>query len=151
MFRSKTLIIAVGFLLLLAVGGGTLYWFFSDRVRIQGALESAEEAVEREDLNGLMALLSPRYQDAYGFNKLLVRRVVQDTFREFDRFEVEAGGAVIAVEGENARVRIPVELRVDWAGQRAYLVGTNAKPAPMEIALRKEGLRWRVVWVDGIK
>jgi len=151
MFRSKTLIIAVGLLLFLAGGGGALYWMFSDKVRIQGIIESAEEAVEREDLDGLMVYLSPRYQDAYGFNKLLIRRVMQDTFREFDRFEMTAGGAVIAVEGENARVRIPVELRVDWAGQRAYLVGTNAKPAPMEIALRKEGLRWRVVWVDGVK
>jgi hypothetical protein len=137
--------------LILIAGGGLLYYVFSDRVRIEGILQSASETVETEDLEGLTHLLSDDYRDAYGQTRDSVHYVMGGVFRDFDRIQVDTGRPAIQLEGKSANVKIPIRVSAGWAGQRAYLVGSNPKPALATILFRKEGLLWRVVSVEGIK
>jgi hypothetical protein len=139
-------------LLALLFGGGFyLYLTFANQTRIQDILQKGEALVEQKDLDGLMDMISSGYRDPYGLDRAGVREVLTGLFRDFDHFEISAQKPVIRFEGETAKARIPLQLKVDWAGARAFLVGSNPRPAPVTIVFRKEGLRWKVIRVEGVK
>ncbi|MBI5198294.1 MAG: hypothetical protein HZA19_06775 [Nitrospirae bacterium] len=147
--RRRLLTIVV---LCLLIGGAVwLYRVFSDDMRIEGILRTAEEAVEREDAETLSEMISLTYQDSTGMTPPRIRELLSNLFEEFDHFEVVSDKPVIRMTSRTAEARFPLRILVDWAAQRSYLVGRNTKPADVKISFRKEGMHWKVIRVEGLK
>jgi len=146
---KKTILFSI-LIVSLAVGVFFYYSFF-ELIRIKGILKGAQDALEREDLEGLMSYVSSRYADPYGFDYPMVRRFLSGLFKDFDKFEVVVKDPVIHVEDNRATVRFSLWISVDWNGYPAYIVGTNRAPATVLAYLERESRRWKVVKIEGIR
>ena len=147
--RKRLLLAGLG-VLAVAVGIGWWLWDSPER-RIRHVLRDGEAAVEAEDLERAMSHVSLHYRDAWGLTHLGVRRLLERTFETFDGFRVRFTRVRLEVREERARVRGDLEVLVRFQGQWAYLVGRPGAPNAVTLFLAKEGRRWRVRRVDGIR
>lgn len=129
--------------LLLALGLG--WWFFpegpQDLLLLRG-LKIGAAAVEAEDLETALTILSPRYRDERGWTQPIVRRLLRDAFAEFDQFRLDMGTPQIEIDRDKAIVRMAVRLRVTMGGQEGLLVGGQVEPAKLELEFEKAGGQW---------
>ena len=146
----KKIIIII--LIILLIGGGIfVYSGVLDKFRIKGVIKGAEKAMEQEEIYKLMSYVSLKYMDDYGFNYPMVKRLVADLFKDFDKFDVSIKNPVVEIKDDTATVKFDVWVAVDWNGNPAYIVGTNRSAAHIRAFLTKEFLNWKVVKVEGVR
>ena len=146
----KKIIIII--LIILLIGGGIfLYSGVLDKFRIRGVIKGAEKAMEQEKIDKLMSCVSLKYMDEYGFNYPMVKRLVADLFKDFDKFDVSIKNPVVEIKDDTATVKFDLWVAVDWNGNPSYIVGTNRSAAHIRAFLAKEFLSWKVVKVEGVR
>jgi len=123
----------------------------TDEARIKQVIYQGKAAVERKDIEGVLALVSRDYQDDLGLNKVAIMMLFQRAFREFDAIDI----AVMELRIEIDEKQQAHALLDTWATVRAqdkarYLVGTPEKPCRVVFTLVKEGGLWRVIKATGV-
>jgi len=127
------------------------YILVSDEERIRKALYQGKAAIEKEDLQGVMAQVSRYYRDEYGFNYLGVRALFNWVFEEFDDIAIHVEGMEVEISekgGGKATLRT-------WATARGrdktgYIVGGSQQPCRVVITLKKDRGSWRVIKAQGV-
>jgi len=148
--RDWKKIFIAGLLAIVIIAGGVLYLGILDTLRIKKVLKGTEKAFEHEELDKLMSYVSLKYNDDYGFNYPMAKRLMSGLFRDFDQFEVTVENPVIKLEEDTATVQFSLWITVNWNGTPSYIVGTNRSGAPVKVYLRKEFLSWKVVRLEGV-
>ena len=148
--RDWKKIFIAGLLAIVIVAGVLMYLGILDTLRIKRVLKGTEKAFEHEELDKLMSYVSRKYNDDYGFNYPMAKRLMSGLFRDFDQFEVTVENPVIKIEEVTATVQFSLWITVDWNGTPSYIVGTNRSGAPVKVYLRKELLSWKVVRLEGV-
>lgn len=128
-----------------------IYSGILDKWRVRGVIKGAERAMEQEDSEKMMSSISLKYMDDYGFNYPMVKRLVADLFKDFDKFDVSIKNPVIEIKDDTATVKFDMWVAVDWNGNLSYIVGTNRSAAHIRAFLAKEFLSWKVVKVEGVR
>jgi hypothetical protein len=146
---SQRVVTALVLIAVIAVVG---YWYLSsDERRIKKALSEAKEAIENEDLDAAMSHVSLQYRDERGWAYLIVKRVLERSFNEFDGIEIRMDVQTIEIREKEAEARVGLTVLADLQGQKAFLLGNDAEPARAQITLIKETLGWRITAVNGLR
>ncbi len=153
--ETRKLIFIIFFILFAAAAAG--WWFvfaLNPEGKIRTHLQKASSAVEAEDPEAVIFLVSTEYRDERGFTYLVLKRLLRDAFTEFDDFEVEMGTAAITLPAdgeERAKAAVPVRVFVTLEGRKGILVGTLDEPAHLEIFFVKKPWGWFVSEIRGFR
>ncbi len=137
--------------ILIAVGFFIIRYYYSDERRIKRIIEGGRKAVEAEDIKRCMSYVSIHYSDSHSLNYILVKRILEDVFREFDGFEVITRELRVTVNNDTATAEFKGAVIVNIEGMRGFLVGGNDGPIEIKVDLNRERFGWKVVRVEGIK
>lgn len=131
---------------------GILLWQVtrqSDEDRIRKALKKGREAIEREDLDGVMEVISRSYRDEYGLNFFTLRGFFQKVFATYDEIKIHVEREEVALEGEGrARGRIWAWVEAFKGGERV-IACSSGDPCEVDLQLIKEHKDWVVLEARG--
>ncbi len=146
--------ITAGKLILIALGLILAAWLVfriipSDENRIHRLIHEAAKAVEREDLDGVMGVISLSYRDSYGLTYAAWRALFQRGFNKYMDIRVWIRSLDIKVNGDEAEATF--SLRVE-----ATVAATTGDPDKLptrdvgsleraKLRFKREALGWRVV------
>ena len=114
------------------------------------------EAGESKNLEQFMNFFSLQYKDEYGLNYIVIKKLVVNTFNEFDTLEgsfsdlsssiKESGGKNIAVINMDAKA-VGIKNGIDTG-----VLGLQDKPENITIFLEKSTLgKWKIIKVEGVE
>lgn len=138
--RRWTVVILI---VLLALG----MWYLSrgsEEDRIREVLREGKEAIEREDLQGLMEFISRRYSDSRGLNYFALRGLLGSLFDRYEHIRIHVEREEITLEDGKALARV-----WGWAEARdregeGVIACSSGDPCLVELQLEKEGGKWLV-------
>lgn len=135
----------LGFILLLGIMAGAWFAYTKpEELRIRSWVNEARTAVESEDLESAVSLISEDYRDKRGWTRHLIQRLLRDAFSQFDHFEFEMDSLGIEVAENEARVAFDLRLYVWLKNQRGLLLGSLDEPAHLELVLTRFKRQWLV-------
>ncbi|MDP2167402.1 MAG: hypothetical protein Q8J64_03610 [Thermodesulfovibrionales bacterium] len=124
----------------------------TDEGRIKKLIKEGAEAVEKEDIAGVMSKISFTYQDKHGLSYILLRQLFEQEFKTLSGIKVEYENLGIAVDGEKAGARIDVRVIATSGGQTGYYIGDIREPAHLVLELEKGPVgRWLVANSAGLE
>lgn len=139
-----------------AMAGGVWLWRActeTDEAKILRVVEEGRTSIEEKSLRGVMGLLAPDYQDDLGLTEQSVRPMLQRLFLGVESIRV--GATILSppeIRGDGtANVALDVAVSGALQGQPIYLMGTPTEPARVTLILVKEGRRWLVREVQGLR
>jgi len=126
--------------------------FPSDEERIRRTLYAGKEAIEREDLEGVMKHVSFRYRDGNGFTYLRVKAIFARIFEDFDEIKIH----IRKMEVEIPKRRLGKAILLAWGTARGsdgvgYIVGSGQEPSKVVIFLEKGRGGWKVIRAEGVE
>jgi hypothetical protein len=143
MSRPRVTVILV--LAIEVILGAWLVRYFSAEQVIRRQVAGAIESFENEQLLGVAAVLSRRYQDPWGMSYEAVLGNVQEVMDSFSELQVDLEPPVVEVGADQARVSLRFVVWGTADGQRGYVVGSSSDPVTTTEVWRKEAPGWRVV------
>jgi len=141
--RPKTMSFLLWALVLVA-GGFWVRHFLSPGEVVKRKLLATVEAFEEEKIVGVMAAVSRRYSDQWGFDYETLGGNLQQMMDGYDDLEVDlVFGEMAAFDAE---VRVGLEFVVNGRseGTRENVVGSSAQPCTAVLVWRKEQPGWRL-------
>lgn len=110
------------------------------------------EAAMAEDLDESVRFISPNYHDNVGFNFILMRKLLERAYEEFDQPQIElAEPPVIQIKGSKAVAMTQVRLTATYQGRRNYLLGDQDKSNTIFIMLDRSTSFWKVSQIEGLR
>ena len=123
----------------------------TDEARIKRVIYQGKAAVEKKDIEGVLALVSRDYQDDLGLNKVAIMMLFQRAFREFDAIDINLAELRIEInEKQQGHAFLDTWATVRAEDKARYLVGSPEKPCRVVFTLAKEGGSWRVIKAVGV-
>lgn len=139
---------AVVALIVVTVGAAVYYFAIyrpprtgTDREQILRLIAEVERAVEQGRVSGVMEHISREYEDAHGFDRPMVQRMVIAGARDPRRLILSVQVPQVEVSGDTARFVAEVDYTVNGYSDLHHLT--------VEVHLRREGGRWMVIRADG--
>ena len=110
------------------------------------------EAAMAEDLDESVRFISPNYHDNVGFNFILMRKLLERAYEEFDQPQIElAEPPVIQINGSKAVAMTLVRLTATYQGRRNYLLGDQDHSNSILLILAKSANGWKVSQIEGLR
>jgi hypothetical protein len=137
-------------LILLLVLGTALFltWllFPSDEARIKRLIKESVEAVEREDIDGVMGHIAFGYQDEYGQSYVLLKRNLQRQFETYSDIQVEYEELAVEVTKDGATASLSLLVLATLGNQRGYILGDLKEAARLVLDLKKNpAKKWLIM------
>jgi len=132
------LVIVVG------VGGLWLRRYFSPGEVVKRKVLATVEAFEDEKILGVMAAVSRRYSDPWGFDYETLGGNLHYAMEEYDDLDVDLVFGEVATLDEVVRVGLEFVVSGRSEGTRKYIVGSGAEPCTAVLVWRKEQPGWRL-------
>ena len=124
----------------------------NDEELVRLTLLAGIEAAMAEDLDESVRFISPNYHDNVGFNFILMRKLLERAYEEFDQPQIElAEPPVIQIKGSKAVAMAPVRLTAIYQGRRNYLLGDQNKSNTIFIVLDRSTGSWKVSQIEGLR
>jgi hypothetical protein len=115
-------------------------------------LLAGTEAAMAEDLDESVRFISPSYHDSVGFNFILMRKLLERAYEEFDQPQIElAEPSVIQIKGNKAVAQAKVRLTATYQGRRNYLLGDQDESNTIFIMLERFSGSWKVSQIEGLR
>ena len=110
------------------------------------------KAAMAEDLDESARFISPSYRDNVGFNFILMRKLLERAYEEFDQPQIElAEPPVIQIKGSKAVALAQVRLTATYQGRRNYLLGDHDKFNTIFVMLDRSTSSWKVSQIEGLR
>jgi hypothetical protein len=122
----------------------------SDESRIKKLLKEGSRAIEKEDLDAVVAKVSYNYRDDYGFTYLYIRESMQRLFQKMSDSKVEYENLKITVEDNTAAAELDVRIVATFGGETGYIIGDLPNPVHLKFILAKERTKWLVTKTEGL-
>jgi len=124
----------------------------SDEERIRRTLYAGKEAIEREDLEGVMKHVSFRYRDGNGFTYLRVKAILARIFENFDDIKIYIRKMEVEVPSKG----LGKAVLLTWGTAKGsdgvgYIVGSVQEPSKVVIFLEKGRGGWKVIRAEGVE
>lgn len=145
---SKKSIILIFILILSPV---LIYFLWpSDESRIKKLIKEGAAAVEKEEIDNVMAKVSFNYQDNHGFTYILLKRVFEDQFKRMSGIKVEYENLKIEVKDKSASASFDLLVIATIGNDTGYVIGDLKTPARIKLFLEKERVSWFVIKTEGL-
>jgi hypothetical protein len=119
---------------------------------IRLTLEAGIAAVMAEDLENSARLLSRDYRDNLDLTKVVLARILERTYREFDAPEIElVEPPEIQVTGDQALVHAKLRVSAVYRGRRNFLLGDEQGPNAVRLTLNRLSEGWKVSGIEGLR
>lgn len=144
-------------MIVLAIAGA--YYLFrpgDDPSQIKALFDEMTEASGSKDIDGTMEGFSFQYKDRYGVSYPVLKKLIGDAYKKFDRIEASYSGldAVIGedVNGTNiASVNVDVVVKGIKSDDTQWLIGSEDSPDNITVTLEKSTLGgWKITEVEGV-
>jgi hypothetical protein len=110
------------------------------------------EAAMAEDLSESVRFISPSYHDNVGFNFILMRKLLERAYEEFDQPQIElAEPPAIKIKGSKAVALAQVRLTAIYQSRRNYLLGDQDNANTIFIMLDRSTNSWKVSQIEGLR
>ena len=137
-----------------------IVYFFAlsgdDSSEIEGVFDDIIESAREKDQEGVLGHFSIHYQDDNGYNYLVIKRVLENEFQQFDSIDgsYERVSVVIS-EDENGEKIATAKASVKASGVRGgvpkNLLGTEDSFDDITVTLKKSTLGgWKIIEIDGV-
>lgn len=145
---------AVAFILLLILAPIAIYLFWpSDQNRIRKLVKEGSLAVEKEDIDKAMSLVSFNYADDLGLNYVYLRKLLEREFAALSEIDVEYENLEVEVNkgGETATAAFALRVIAASGGRKGYFFGDMKGPVRLKLDLEKGPARnWLVIGASGL-
>ena len=114
------------------------------------------EAGESKNLGQFMNFFSSKYKDDYGFNYIVIKNIVKNTFNEFDKLKGSFSNLSSKIEKSEGKSLAIVNMDIRATGIKngidTVVLGLNGKPENITIYLEKSTLgKWEIIKVEGVR
>lgn len=145
--RKKT----IAFLLTAIVTPLIIYLVWpSDESRIKKVFKEGSRAIEKEDLETVMAKVSFNYRDEYGMTYLYLKELMKSVFKQAEDIKIEYDNVRITVLDDTATTNMDVLILATMGNNTGYILGDLSEPAHLTFTLEKERTRWLVTKTEGL-
>lgn len=128
------------------------YVLVSDEARIRRVISQGKAAIEKEDFEKALKLVSRDYQDDFGLNKLAVAALLKRLFHEFDAIEIHIEEMEVEVREQGlGQATLLTWVTARMQDQTGFICGSTEEPCRVTFFLAKEGGRWLVTKVTGVE
>ena len=146
MNRKSLILISIPFVLAVLI---YLLWP-SDESRIKKLFKEGSQAIEKEDLDGVMSKVSFNYHDEYGMNYLYIKESMKSVFQQMNDIKIEYENLKIKIDKKTATADMDVRILVTIGNDTGYIFGDLAKPVHLTFTLEKERAKWLVTKTEGL-
>jgi ketosteroid isomerase-like protein len=122
----------------------------TDEKRIEKLFAEAAEAVENEDIDGVMEKVSFNYRDDYGFNYLSIKEAMKRNFGRAGNIGVEYENMEIQVQERASMAFVDVRVFATIGEETGYILGDAPDSAHLVFTLQKERTKWLIVKTEGL-
>jgi len=122
----------------------------SDESRIKKLFKEGSQAIEKEDLDGVMSKLSFNYHDEYGMNYLYIKESMESVFQQMNDIKIEYENLKIKIDKKTAAADMDVRILATIGNDTGYIFGDLAKPVHLTFTLEKERAKWLVTKTEGL-
>ncbi|MBA3060602.1 MAG: hypothetical protein FP832_02950 [Nitrospirae bacterium] len=138
-------------LFLLIISPVLIYFLWpSDESRIKKLIKEGAAAVEKEEIDNVMAKVSFNYQDNHGFTYILLKRVFEEQFKGMSGIKVEYENLRIEVKDKSASASFDLRVIATIGNDTGYIIGDLKTPEHLKLTLEKERLNWLVTKAEGL-
>lgn len=146
---SKKSIILIVLLIIVPI---IIYFLWpSDEARIKKLIKEGSEAVEKKELDAVMAKVSFNYQDEYGASYILIKKTFEQQFKVWSDINIERENLKITVKENTAFAELDVRVIATIGNQTGYIIGDIKTPAHLKFSLEKERAKWLITKTEGLK
>ncbi len=115
-----------------------------DREKIIKMVVDFERAVEARKTSAVMAYISQDYEDASGYDRRAVQRLMLAAFQGGNPIDVVSQVGEVSIEGDLARVHV----EADYSFGHRMETGASAHMA-VDVTLQRERGGWKIIRADG--
>lgn len=140
--------------------GVLIVYFFvlgsDDAKEIEKVFDNILNSAREKDHEGVLEGFSIHYDDEYGYNYLVIKRIIENAFNEFDSMEGSYENLKVQIsEGENGEKVAYANVDVSALGVRGgipkALLGGDGGYDNIDVTLKKSTLGpWKIIEVRGI-
>jgi len=139
-------------LFLLIISPVLIYFLWpSDESRIKKLIREGAKAVEKEEIDNVMAKVSFNYQDDRGMTYMLIKKILTEQFKSLSGIKVEYENLKIEVKEKLATAEFDLRVIATIGNQTGYIIGDLKTPARIKLFLEKERLNWLVTKTEGLQ
>jgi len=138
--RVTLLVVAV----VVVAGGLWLRYYFSPGEVVKRKVLATVEAFEEEKILGVMAAVSRRYFDEWGFDYETIGGILHSVMEEYHDLDVDLVFGRMAASDEEVRVGLEFVVSGRYDGTMENVVGSRAEPCTAVLVWRKEQPGWRL-------
>lgn len=122
----------------------------SDEARVRKLIKQGAAAIEKEDLDRVMSLVSFNYRDDYGLTYILIRKVFEEQFRAMSDIKIEYENLKVQAAGEKATADLDLRVIATIGNNTGYIFGDLRQAAHLKLSLEKEHARWHATKAEGL-
>jgi hypothetical protein len=122
--------------------------YLSPEQVVRRQLLGAIEAFEKEQLLGVVSVLSRGYDDPWGQSYESIAGNLSEVMASYDDLRVDLDLESVDRAGEDVRVRLDFVISGSDGGGTGYVLGSLADPCRATILWREEPQGWRLVTTE---
>ena len=143
----KSIIILLIFILVPLI----LYFLWpTDESRIKKLFKEGSQAIEKEDIDGVMSKVSYNYRDEYGLTYLYIKEYMKRFFHQMSDIKIEYKNLKINITDKTATADMDVRVIATIGSDTGYILGDLPRPVHVTFTLEKEKVRWLIVKTEGL-
>lgn len=143
----KSIIILLIFILVPLI----LYFLWpTDESRIKKLFKEGSQAIEKEDLDGVMSKVSFNYRDEYGLTYLYIKENMKRFFHQVSDVKIEYENLKINITDKTATADMDVRVIATIGNDTGYILGDLPRPVHVTFTLEKEKIKWLVTKTEGL-
>ncbi|PIX88437.1 MAG: hypothetical protein COZ31_06470 [Nitrospirae bacterium CG_4_10_14_3_um_filter_44_29] len=138
-------------LFLLIISPALIYFLWpSDEARIKKLIKEGAEAIEKKEIDKVMAKVSFNYQDEKGLTYILIKQILGSQFKALSGIKIEYENLKIEVKEKLATAEFDLLVIATIGNQTGYIIGDLKTPARIKLFLEKERVSWLVIKTEGL-
>jgi hypothetical protein len=116
-----------------------------DQKRIVKTILKGRDAIEQENADELMSVISLSYRDEYGMAYVPVKRLFMQLFEQFENSKIGCTFTSIEIANDTADVTCDIWWTTKIRGREYSLIGKRSSPEKLILTLAKGELAWKVI------
>ncbi|MBI4684609.1 MAG: hypothetical protein HY755_05380 [Nitrospirae bacterium] len=139
-------------LFILILSPALIYFLWpTDESRIKKLIKEGAKAVEKIDVETVMSKVSFNYSDEYGFNYIILNKILEEQLKKMSDITVEYENLKIEIKDHSASAELDVRVIATIGNDTGYIIGDIKNPEHIKFTLERERTTWLVIKTEGLE
>ena len=122
-----------------------------DDTVIRESIMAMKQEAEAGKWNEVLGHISKHYKDKNGNNYFIIMQMIKAYTADVQELQVNIEIMGVSISEREARAQLKMVVKGKRYGKVYYVVGTEENPEYPKLELAKEGRKWRIIKVEGVK